>query len=377
MTKRMLVMLVLAGCVFGGIIGFQAFKARMVKQYLSSQGQPAQTVSTTTAHESAWQPAIRSVGTLRAERGADIAPEVAGVISAIHFRSGDEVQVGAPLVQLNDASERAQLASLVAAAQLAAINYRRDVEQLRKGFVTQSVVDTDAANLKVAQAHVAEQQALLDKKLVRAPFAGRLGIRAVDLGQYVAAGTKLVTLQSLDPILVDFSLPQSELAQVAPGRRVSVSTDALPGERFAGTVEAIDAKLDPATRNVLVRASVGNPQHHLLPGMFVDADVSAGETRRYLTLPQTAITFNPYGNTVFVVTEKGKRADGKPQLVAAQRFVTTGPTRGDQIAVLSGLAKGETIVTAGQLKLRNGMPVRIDNSIQPANEPNPQPKDPT
>jgi membrane fusion protein (multidrug efflux system) len=376
MTKRMLIMLVLAGLVFGGIIGFQKFKARMIKQYLSSQGLPTQTVSTITASDSEWQPAIRSVGTLRAERGADIAPEVAGVISAIHFRSGDEVPAGAPLVQLNDASERAQLASLVAAAQLAEINYRRDLEQLRKGFVTQAVVDTDAANLKVAQAHVAEQQALVDKKLVRAPFAGRLGIRAVDLGQYVAAGTKLVTLQSLDPILVDFSLPQTELARLAPGHKVAVTTNALPGEHFSGTVEAIDAKVDPATRNVLVRASIGNPQHHLLPGLFVDTDVSAGETKRYLTLPQTAIAFNPYGNTVFVVTDKGKGADGKPQLVAAQRFVTTGPTRGDQIAVLSGIERGDTVVTAGQLKLRNGMPVKIDNSIQPANEANPQPKDP-
>lgn len=376
MIKRMLIMLVLAGSVFGAIIGFQMFKARMVRQYLASQGLPTQTVSTIPVNDSEWQPVIHAVGTLRAERGADIAPEVEGVISAIHFRSGDDVLAGAPLVQLNDASERAQLASLVAAARLAEINYRRDLEQLRKGFVTQSVVDTDAANLKVAQAHVAEQQALLDKKLVRAPFAGRLGIRAVDIGQYVAAGTKLVTLQSLDPILVDFSVPQTDLARIAAGRKVSVTTNALPGERFAGTVEAIDAKVDPATRNVLVRASVANPQRHLLPGMFVDAEVVSGKARRYLTLPQTAIAFNPYGNTVFVVTEKGKGADGKPRLVAAQRFVTTGPTRGDQIAVLSGLKKGETVVTAGQLKLRNGMPVRIDNSIQPANEPNPQPQDP-
>jgi len=376
MIKRMLIMLVLAGVVFGGIIGFQRYKATMVRQYLASQGQPAQTVSTVTAEESEWHPKIRSVGTLRAERGADIAPEVEGVISAIHFRSGDVVQAGAPLVQLNDASERAQLDSLTATAQLAEINYRRDLEQLRKGFVTQSVVDTDAANLKVARGHVAEQQALLDKKSVQAPFAGRLGIRAVDLGQYVAPGTKLVTLQSLDPILVDFSLPQAELAKVAPGRKVSVSTDALPGEQFTGTVEAIDAKLDPGTRNVLVRASIGNPQHHLLPGMFVDAEISVGESKRYLTLPQTAITFNPYGNTVFVITEKGKGPDGKPQRVATQRFVTTGPTRGDQIAVLSGLEKGATVVSAGQLKLRNGMPVTVDNSIQPANEPNPQPKDP-
>jgi len=375
MTKRMVLMLVVAGVIFGGIFGFQAFKSRMIKKYLSSQGVPPQTVSTVKAGYQTWQPALNAVGTLRAGRGADLAPEVAGVVSAIHFRSGEEVKAGAPLVQLNAASDLALLASLKATAELAELTYQRDQRQLKVQAVSQATVDTDAANAKVAKAQVATQQALVDKKSVRAPFAGRLGIRAVDLGQYVAPGTKLVTLQSLDPLLVDFSLPQSGLARINPGMKVSAAADALPGERFNGEIAAIDAKVDPATRNVQVRATLHNPQHKLLPGMFVSVVVESGAEERRLTLPQTAITFNPYGNTVFVIEEKGKGPDGKPKLVAAQRFVTTGATRGDQIAVLSGVKEGETVVSAGQLKLRNGVPVKIDNSVQPSNEAAPQPKD--
>ena len=375
MTKRMVLMLVIAGVIFGGIFGFQAFKSRMIKKYLSSQGVPPQTVSTIKASVQEWQPELSAVGTLRAVRGADLAPEVAGVISAIHFRSGEEVKAGAPLVQLNAAADIAQLESLKAAAELAELTYRRDQSQLKVQAVSQATVDTDAANLKVAKARVAEQQALVDKKNLRAPFAGRLGLRAVDLGQYVAPGTKLVTLQALDPVYVDFSVPQSGLAEVRTGLKVSATADALPGERFEGTIDAIDAKVDPATRNVQVRASLSNPRHRLLPGMFVTVAVDTGASERRLTLPQTAISFNPYGNTVFVVEDKGKGPDGKPKLVAAQRFVTTGATRGDQIAILSGVKEGETVVTAGLLKLRNGVPVIINNSVQPSDQAAPQPKD--
>ena len=322
-----------------------------------------------------WQPELSAVGTLRAVRGADLAAEVSGVISAIHFRSGEEVKAGAPLVQFNAAADIAQLESLKAAAELAQLTYQRDQRQLKVQAVSQATVDADEANLKVAKARVAEQQALVDKKSVRAPFAGRLGLRAVDLGQFVAPGTKLVTLQSLDPVYVDFGVPQSGLAEMKTGLKVSATTDALPGERFEGTIDAIDAKVDPATRNVQVRASLSNPRHLLLPGMFVSVTVDTGASERRLTLPQTAISFNPYGNTVFVVEDKGKQPDGKPKLVAAQRFVTTGATRGDQIAVLSGVKEGETVVTAGQLKLRNGVPVIINNSVQPSDEAAPKPKD--
>jgi membrane fusion protein (multidrug efflux system) len=375
MTKRMVLMLLIAGVLFGAIFGFQAFKSRMIKKYLSSQGIPPQTVSTVKAAYQTWQPALNAVGSLRAGRGADLAPEVAGVISAIHFTSGEDVKAGAPLVQLNAASDVAQLASLEAVAELAELTYQRDLRQLKVQAVSQATVDADAANLKAAKAQVAVQQALVDKKNVRAPFTGRLGIRAVDLGQYVAAGTKLVTLQSLDPLLVDFSVPQSELARLRPGLKVSATADGLAGEKFEGTIAAIDAKLDPATRNVQVRASLRNPRRLLLPGMFVSVAVDTGAQERRLTLPQTAITFNPYGNTVFVVEQKGTGPDGKPHLVAIQRFVTTGATRGDQIAVLSGVNEGETVVTAGQLKLRNGVPVEINNSVRPADEAAPRPKD--
>lgn len=375
MTKRMVLMLVIAGLIFGGIFGFQAFKSRMIKKYLSSQGVPPQTVSTIKASLQEWQPELNAVGTLRAVRGADLAPEVAGVISAIHFRSGEEVKAGAPLVQLNAAVDIAQLESLRAAAGLAELTYQRDQRQLKVQAVSQATVDADAANLKVAQARIAEQQALVDKKSIRAPFAGRLGLRAVDLGQYVAPGTKLVTLQALDPVYVDFSLPQSGLAGIRTGLKISAAADALPGERFEGTIDAIDAKVDPATRNVQVRASLSNPRHRLLPGMFVTVAVDTGAAERRLTLPQTAISFNPYGNTVYVVEDKGKGPDGKPQLVATQRFVTTGATRGDQIAILTGVKEGETVVTAGLLKLRNGVPVNIDNSVQPSDQAAPKPKD--
>ncbi|MGH8748371.1 MAG: efflux RND transporter periplasmic adaptor subunit, partial [Burkholderiales bacterium] len=191
----------------------------------------------------------------------------------------------------------------------------------------------------------------------------------------LSPGTKLVALQALDPIYVDFSVPQSMLRQVSVGQEVAAGSDALPGEQFEGRISAIDAKVDTATRNVTVRATLRNPNHQLLPGMFAIVTIESGTAQRLLTLPQTAITFNPYGNTVFVIEAESKGADGKPKLVAQQRFVTTGATRGDQIAVLSGVKEGETVVSAGQLKLRNGVPVKIDNSVQPANNPAPQPKD--
>ncbi len=375
MTKRMLLMLVLVGLLFGGIFGFQAFKAHMIKKFMAAQGVPVQTVSTIRAAYGEWQPRLEAVGTLRAVRGADLAPEVAGIVTAIRFASGEEVKAGAPLVDLDSAQETAQLQVLQAAAQLAEINYTRDSQQLEVKAVSQAAVDADAANLKAARAQVAQQQALIDKKLIRAPFAGRLGIRAVDLGQYVSPGAKLVTLQSLDPIYVDFSVPQGMLERVSVGQELAAKSDAFPGEQFSGKVSAIDAKVDPATRNVTVRGALRNPKHRLLPGMFATVDVQAGAAQRYVTLPQTAISYNPYGDTVFVVEEQGKGPDGKPRLAAQQRFVTTGATRGDQVAVLSGVKEGETVVSAGQLKLRNGTPVVINNAIQPADNPAPQPKD--
>jgi membrane fusion protein, multidrug efflux system len=374
MTKRMIIMLALVGLLFGGIFGFKAFIGSFIKKKIAEQGVPPQTVSTTKAELREWQGEFQAVGTLRAVRGADIAPEVPGVITAIRFQSSQEVQEGAPLVQLNDESDLAKLQALTAAAELAQVNFERDKKQLEIQAVSQAVVDADAANLKSAKAQLAEQQALLNKKLVRAPFSGRLGIRAVDVGQYVTAGTKLVTLQALDPVYVDFFAPQKSLGKITLKQKIVLNTDAFAGEQFAGEITSIDPKVDPATRNVQIRATVRNPKRKLLPGMFATVSIASGGPQRFLTLPQTAVSYNPYGNTVFTVEER-KGEDGKTSLATQQRFVTTGETRGDQVAILSGIKEGETVVTAGQIKLRSGMPVVVNNSIQPANELAPQPKD--
>jgi membrane fusion protein (multidrug efflux system) len=374
MIKRMIIMLVAVGVLFGGIFGFKAFLGNVIRKSISAQGIPPQTVSTAKAQFTEWQGEFRAVGTLRAVRGADIAPEVAGVVAAIHFESGQEVQAGAPLIQLNAEADVAKLQSLTAAAQLADANLERDKKQLEFQAVSQAQVDTDAATAKVAKALAAEQQALVAKKLVRAPFAGRLGIRAVDLGQYVNPGNKIVTLQALDPVYVDFFAPQKSLGQVALKQKVVLKVDALPAQQFSGEISSIDPKVDPATRNVQVRATVRNLKHALLPGMFAMVTIASGGPQRYLTLPQTAVSYNPYGDTVFVV-EEHKGQDDKVSLVAQQKFVTTGETRGDQVAILSGIKEGDTVVTAGQIKLRSGFPVVVNNSIQPTNEPAPQPKD--
>src|SRR5712671_7890861 len=240
---------------------------------------------------------------------------LSGVITAIHFQSGQAVAAGAPLVQLNAESDLARLQSLAAAADLAQANYERDKKQLEFQAVSQAVVDADAATLKSARAQVAEQQALVNKKLVRAPFDGRLGIRAVDLGQYVTAGTKLVTLQALDPVYVDFYAPQKSLGKIALKQKIILKTDAFQDQQFPGEVSSIDPKVDPATRNVQVRATVRNPKHSLLPGMFATVVLASGGPQRYLTLPQTAVSYNPFGDTVFVV-EESKGKDDKVALVA-------------------------------------------------------------
>ena len=374
MTKRMIIMLATVGVLFGGLFGFKAFLGGAIRKSISAQGIPPQTVSTAKAQFTEWQGEFQAVGTLRAVRGADLAPELPGLITAIHFQSGQEVAEGAPLVQLNNESDVAKLQSLMAAVELAETIYDRDQKQLAIQAVSQAVVDADAATLKSAKAQVAEQRALVAKKLVRAPFAGRLGIRAVDVGQYVNAGTKLVTLQALDPVYVDFFAPQKSLGRIALGQKIVLRTDAFQGQQFPGEVSSIDPKVDPATRNVQVRATVRNAKRSLLPGMFATVVIASGGPQRFLTLPQTAVSYNPFGDTVFVV-EEGKGKDDKVALVAQQKFVTTGEARGDQVAILSGIKEGDTVVTAGQIKLRSGFPVIVNNAIQPTNEPAPKPKD--
>jgi membrane fusion protein (multidrug efflux system) len=323
-----------------------------------------------------WQPQLSAVGTMRAVRGVDVTSEVAGLVRTINFKSGDEVKSGQVLAQLNADSDIAQLHSLEAAADLASTVYERDKQQLAAEVISKAQVDTDAGDLKSKRAQVAQQEALVEKKTIRAPFAGKLGISTVNPGQYLNAGDKLVTLQTIDPIYVDFNLPQQQLPLVAIGQKVILSADAYKGVTFEGKVNAINPKVDTNTRNVMIEATIPNPKRLLLPGMFATVKLNSGDEQRYLTLPQTAITYNPYGDTVFVVKESDKKdAKGNAVLTAQQVFVTTGPTRGDQVAILKGVEAGAQVVTSGQVKLKNGSPVAINNTILPADNPNPTPQE--
>jgi membrane fusion protein, multidrug efflux system len=372
MIKRMLVMLVLFGVVLGGLFGFKVFVNGKIKEAMAGMANTPQTVSAAKAGSSDWQPAIDAVGSLRAVRGADLSLEVPGVVEEISFQSGDEVQAGQILLRLRAEDEAARLQSLEATAQLAQITYDRDVKQLKAQAISQAIVDNDEANLRNARAQVAQQKAIVDKKTLRAPFAGKLGLRQVDLGQFLSAGTVIATLQSLDPIFVDFLLPQQAVAQLTVGAKVEAKVDAFPDRVFTGKITAINPKIETASRNIQVRATLPNADQKLLPGMFATVQLETGAAQRLITLPQTAVSYNPYGSLVYLVDDKGKAADGKPQLTARQVFVTTGATRGDQVAILKGVAEGDMVVTSGQIKLRNGVPVVVDNKVVPKNDPAPK-----
>jgi membrane fusion protein (multidrug efflux system) len=375
MVKRMILMLILVGVVFGGIFGFQMFKGQMIKKYMASMGGQPQTVATAKAETQDWRPHLDAVGSLRAVKGADLSLETAGIVDTISFNSGDDIAAGALLLKLRDADDVAKLRALEATADLAQIIYDRDEKQLQARAISQATLDSDAANLKNAKANVAQQRAVVEKKALKAPFAGHPGIRSVDVGQYLNAGTTIVTLQALDPIFVDFTLPQQALSQISVGQPVTVGVDTYADQAFTGRITAINPKVDVSSRNVQVRATLANPGHKLLPGMFAKIAIDTGKPEALVTLPQTAITFNTYGDTIYLVENKGQAADGQPQLIAKQTFVTTGSRRGDQVAVVRGIKEGDTVVVAGQVKLRNGSPIVIDNSVRPTNDANPAPAD--
>jgi len=390
MKKRMLIML-------GGVLLLTAVLAfgfyLHIQTLIASAPKPGpQTVSATRAQTLEWQPQLAAIGTLNPVRGVDVTTEIAGLVRSVNFKSGQEVRAGAVLVQLNADSDVAQLHSLQAASELSATVLKRDRAQLAAQAVSQAQVDNDEADVKSKRALVEQQAALVAKKTIRAPFSGRLGITTVNPGQYLNPGDKIVTLQTIDPIYVDFSLPQKQIAGLSVGQVVNVTTDAYGSQTFAGKINAINPKIDATTRNVLLEATIANPQRQLLPGMYAHASVDVGDKRKYLTLPQTAITYNPYGSTVFVLKEGGAAApanaasQGASQppapgasagsgKTAQQVFVTTGETRGDQVAILKGIEAGQEVVTSGQLKLKNGTPVVVDNSVQPANSANPTPQE--
>ncbi|MDP1752424.1 MAG: efflux RND transporter periplasmic adaptor subunit [Reyranella sp.] len=375
MIKRMLIMLILVGAVLGGLFGFKAFVGGKIKEAMAGMANMPQTVSAVKAASSDWQPRIDAVGSLRAVRGADLSLEVPGVVDEITFQSGDEVQAGQVLLRLRNEDEVARLQSLEATAQLAQITYDRDIKQLKAQAISQATVDSDEANLRNAKAQVAQQKAIVDKKTLRASFAGRLGLRQVDIGQFLSAGTVIATLQALDPIYVDFLLPQQVVAQLSVGLTVRAKVDAFPGREYVGKITAINPKIETASRNIQVRATLPNADQKLLPGMFATVELDTGAAQRLVTLPQTAVSYNSYGSLVYIVDDKDKRAGDKPRPVARQVFVTTGATRGDQVAILKGVAEGDMVVTSGQVKLRNGVPLAIDNRIVPTNDAAPKPVD--
>ena len=399
-TKRMIVMILAVLGLIAVIAGIKVLS--IMRMMAASKPPPPAVVSTAKAAYQDWQPELRAVGTLRAVRGADLALDVAGLVTRVNVKSGDEVRGGQLLLQLRDSEDIALLHQLEAAAALAEVTFARAKEQLAVQVISRADYDQAAADLKAKQAAVAQQQVNVAKKQLRAPFAGRAGIVTINPGAYLSSGTVIVTLQQLDPIYVDFHLPQKDLAELRTGQKVALRLDAFPDRTFEGTLSAISPKVDSDTRNVQVEAKVPNPDRVLTPGMFANVSVDAGAKQRYLTLPQTAVVYNPYGETVFVVIPKREAdrrqaaaaaaADDPPReqqpkkpgkgpqlapdaLVVQQAFVTSGPRRGDQVAILKGLEEGVEVVTSGQIKLKSGSPIRIDNSVQPANSPNPTPQE--
>jgi len=421
-TKRMIVMIVLVLLLIAGLVGIKVLS--IMKMMSGMKPPPPSVVSTAKAAYQEWQPSFNAVGTLRAVRGADLALDIAGLVTQVNLKSGDEVKAGQVLLQLRDSEDVAQLHQLEASAALAGVTFDRAKQQLAVQAISKADYDAAAADLKAKQAAVQQQQVNVSKKQLRAPFSGRAGIITVNPGAYLNSGTTIVTLQQLDPIFIDFHLPQRDLADLKVGQKIMLKLDAFKGKTFEGTLSAISPKVDNDTRNVQVEASVPNPDKQLTPGMFADVSVDVGSQERHLTLPQTAIVYNPYGETVYLVKTKAefdkvqaqnnaansdpkkadakadakadpkadpKKADAKDakkddkkdaknampadQLVAQQTFVTTGPTRGDQVAIVKGLDEGAEVVTSGQVKLKSGSPITIDNSVQPSNSPNPTPQE--
>jgi membrane fusion protein, multidrug efflux system len=354
------------------IIGWNLVKAHFIAQALAQNAAPKQTIATANVKFDDWQPQLNAVGTLRAVRGVDITTEVTGLVRSVDFHSGEEVASGAVLVHLNADSDSAQEQAAAAAADLAEVVYKRDQVQFQAQAISQAQLDSDAGDLKNKRAQQAAQAALVAKKTLRAPFAGKLGITTVNPGQYLNTGDKVVTLQQLDPILVDFRLPQQDLARIALGQTVALTADTFPGVTFTGHIDAINPLVDSATRNVQVEAAVDNHARQLIPGMFAHLQVAAGKPVRALTLPQSAVTYNPYGATVFLVIPDPANPGGQ---TVKQSFVTLGDTRGDQVQALSGVKQGDVVVSAGQLKIKNGTPVAIDNSVRPSDDANPAPQE--
>jgi membrane fusion protein, multidrug efflux system len=366
------VTLAVLAALTGGLAYFQfAIKPVMVKKFMAAAFAVKPTAVTAEAvRAEKWPPELTAIGTLRAYQGVIIAPQAAGVVTAKHFESGDDVEAGALLINIDDSVEQADLANGLAQLKNAETTLARQKTLLAQGNTPQSTVDTAIATRDSAAATVERTRAVIAQKEIRAPFAGRLGLRNVDIGQYVAVGTALVTLQQLDPIYADFPVPEEALRSLAVGQAVGMTVDAIPGRTFDGKIEAIDARVSADSRNVMARAVFANPARKLLPGMFANLTVTTGEPASVVTVPRTAIVYSLYGDNVFVVKaapharaeggvgEKG----GMSGLIVERRFVRVGAARGERIAITEGLKAGEQVVTAGQIKLQASMPVTLDEA---------------
>jgi membrane fusion protein (multidrug efflux system) len=373
LKKQMLIMLVSVALIFSLIFSWKYYQALGTQRYLKSVSSPIVTVSTMKVTSSLWQPKLKAVGSLRARVGVNVTTELAGMVQTIYFTPGAEVTKGQVLVQLNAAAEIGLLHSLEAQVELAKITYQRDKLQFAAHAVAKQVVDTDEWNLKKLQAQVEEQNATVQKKTIRAPFTGRLGINDINPGQYLNVADKITTLQALDPIYADFFLPQQALAQLKLGQAITVTIDTFPGRIFYGKITTIQPAIDTSTRNVEVEATLPNPKLMLTPGMFAHVEVDVASPTTYITVPQSAISFNPYGDIAYIVLDEGKKDNkNQPIITVRQVFVTVGETRGDQITILKGLKTGDTVVTSGQLKLKNGSRIAVNNNIQPSNQAAPK-----
>jgi len=372
MTKRMLIMLA-AVIAFIAIIGgfkFMQIKAAMSQSYTP----PPEAVTTAIAKPETWSTTLNAIGTVAAVQGVTVSADLPGVVDEIDFDSGRAVNKGDVLVRLDTKQERAQLAAAEAAVTWAKVSYDRAKDLAAKGIGAQEAFDKAEADYKQAVAQVGEIRATIDRKTIHAPFAGVLGIRQVNLGQYLAAGAPIVTLQALRPAYVNFSVPQQEIGTLPIGTAVEVTSDALGGATESGTIKAFESVIDEATRNVRVQAVFDNRSGKLRPGMYVETRLARGGASNVIVLPASAISYAPFGDSVFIVDDE-KGPGGKTYRGVRQQFVKLGGARGDQVGVLTGVKAGDEVVTSGVFKLRPGAAVIVNNAVQPNNNAKPRPED--
>jgi len=373
MAKRMILMLV-AVALLVGALGY--FKLRQVQAAVKGGAfqPPPEAVTTIVAKQGTWPSTLSVVGTMAPVHGVTVSADLPGTVDTITFDSGNFVHEGDVLVQLDTRQERAQLAALEAQRDLAKINYDRMRQLVNEGVISRMDYDKSTAEQKQTEANVGEIKATIQRKTIRAPFSGILGIRQVNLGQYMSAGTAIVSLQALNPIYANFNVPQQVMSQMRPGQSVRISTDGASGHEYTGRVNALESTVDESTRNVQVQATLANADNKLRPGMFVQVEIGVGAQRSLFPLPASAINYAPFGDSVYIVTDL-KGPDGKTFRGVRQQFVKIAGARGDQVGIVSGLNQGDEVVSSGAFKLRNGAAVAVNNKIQPGNNPSPQPED--